>query len=60
MLMAQQKYCPERSLGLFEGRFLRLISGAVQVKGTWRKKYNQELYKLLNEPDVTKYCHVMK
>jgi hypothetical protein len=27
----------------------------VQDKGTWRKKYNHQLYKLLNEPDITKH-----
>jgi hypothetical protein len=24
-------------------------------KGTWRKRCNHELYKLLKEPDITKY-----
>jgi hypothetical protein len=28
------------------------ISGAVQDKGTWRKRCNHELYKLFNEPDI--------
>jgi hypothetical protein len=45
----------ERSLCLFERRVLIYISGAVQDKGTWRKRYNHELYKLFNEPDITKY-----
>jgi hypothetical protein len=44
----------ERSFGLFERRVLRCIFGAVQDKGTWRKRYNYELYKLFNEPDIIK------
>jgi hypothetical protein len=48
----------ERSLGLFERRVLRCISGAVQDKSTWRKRYNYELYKLFNEPDIIKYCNM--
>jgi hypothetical protein len=48
----------ERSLGLFERRVLRCILGAVQDKGTWRKSYNHELYKLFNEPDIIKYIKI--
>jgi hypothetical protein len=48
----------ERSLGLFERRVLRCISGAVQDEDTWRKKYNHELYKLLKEPDMTKCTEI--
>jgi hypothetical protein len=44
----------ERSLGLFERRVFRYIFGAVQDKGGWRKRYNYELYKLFNEPDIIK------
>jgi hypothetical protein len=48
----------ERSFGLFERRVLRCIFEAVQDKGTWRKRYNHELYKLCNEPDITKYMKI--
>jgi hypothetical protein len=48
----------ERSLGLFERRVLRCIFGAVQDKGTWRKRYNYELYKLFNEPDIIKHIKI--
>jgi hypothetical protein len=48
----------ERSLGLFESRVLRCISGAVRDMGTWRKRYNHELYKLFNEPDITIYIKI--
>jgi hypothetical protein len=44
----------ERVLGLFQIRVLRCIFGAVLDKGTWRKRYNHELYKLLSEPRNTK------
>jgi hypothetical protein len=40
----------ERSFGQFERRVVRCTFGAVQDKGTWRKKYNHDLYKLFNEP----------
>jgi hypothetical protein len=39
-------------LGLFERRVLICIFGEVQDKGTWRKRYNYELYELFNEPDL--------
>jgi hypothetical protein len=26
--------------------------------GAWRKRYNHELYKLFNEPDITKYIKI--
>jgi hypothetical protein len=43
----------ERSLRLFE-----YIFGEVQVKGTWKKRYNHSfLYQLLNGPDITKYIN---
>jgi hypothetical protein len=29
--------------------------GSVQENGAWRKRYNQELYDLFNEPDIVKY-----
>jgi hypothetical protein len=32
--------------------------GAVPDKGTWRKRYNRELYKLFNEPDIIKYIKI--
>jgi hypothetical protein len=27
----------------------------VEENGTWRRRYNHELYKLFNEPDITGY-----
>jgi hypothetical protein len=50
----------ERSLGLFERRVLKCIFGEVQNKGTWRKRYNHELYKLFHEPDITKHIKIKK
>jgi hypothetical protein len=48
----------ERSLGLFERRVLRCNSRTVQDKWTWRKRCNNELYKLFNVPDITKYMKI--
>jgi hypothetical protein len=39
-------------------KVLRCIFGAVQDKSTWRKRYNYELYKLFNEPDIIKYIKI--
>jgi hypothetical protein len=50
----------ERSLGLFERKVLRCIFGAMQDKYTWRKIYIHELYKLFNEPDITKYIKIKR
>jgi hypothetical protein len=30
----------------------------VEENGTWRRKYNHELYKLFNEPDIIGYIKV--
>jgi hypothetical protein len=32
--------------------------GAVQENGGRRKRYNQELYELFNEPDIVKYIKI--
>jgi hypothetical protein len=37
----------------FERKVLRKIYGSVQDKGTWRSKYNNELYTLFKEPKLT-------
>jgi hypothetical protein len=42
-------------LSIFERRILRYIFGPVEENGTWRRRYNYELYKLFNEPDVIGY-----
>jgi hypothetical protein len=39
----------ERRLIIFGRRILRYIFGPMEVNGTWRKRYNLELYKLFNE-----------
>jgi hypothetical protein len=45
----------KRLLSVFERGILRCIFGAVQENRVWRKRYNHELYKLFNEPDIVKY-----
>jgi hypothetical protein len=45
----------ERQLGLFERRVLRCIFGAKQENGTWRKRYNDELYELFNDSNIVNY-----
>jgi hypothetical protein len=41
----------ESPLQIFERRILRRIYGPVNEGGIWRIRYNNELYKLYNEPD---------
>jgi hypothetical protein len=48
----------EHRLSLFERKVLRCIVGAKQGKCVWRKRYNHELYKTFNEPDVVNYIKV--
>jgi hypothetical protein len=48
----------ERLLSVFERRILRCIFGAVQENGVRRKKYNNELYELFNEPDIVEYIKI--
>lgn len=50
----------ERRLGLFERRVLRCICGAKQENGTWRKRYNHELYELYNDSDIANYIKVKR
>jgi hypothetical protein len=32
----------------------------VQDKSTWEKRYNRELYKLFNEPDIIEYIKIIR
>jgi len=42
----------ERRLSLFERKVLRCIFGVKQENGTWRRRYNYELYETFNEPNI--------
>jgi hypothetical protein len=42
----------EWRLSLFERKVLRCIFGVKQGNGIWRKRYNYELYKTFNEPNI--------
>ena len=50
----------EWQLSLFEGKVLRCIFGAKQKNGTWRKRYNYELYEIFNEPNIVIYIKVKR
>jgi hypothetical protein len=50
----------DRLLSIFERRILRCIFGPVEENGTWRRRYNHELYKLFNESDITGYIKVKR
>jgi hypothetical protein len=50
----------ERALELFERKFLRSTFGAVRDKGQWRRRYNFELYKLYDDPDLVKCIKIKK
>jgi hypothetical protein len=39
---------------------LRYIFGAKQENGTWRKRYNCELYEMFNEPNNVNYIKVKR
>jgi hypothetical protein len=42
----------ENMLRIFERRVLRRINGPIEENGIWRSRYNHELHKLCNEPDM--------
>jgi hypothetical protein len=50
----------ERLLSIFERRILTYIFGPVEENGTWRRRYNYDLYKPFNEPDIIGYIKVKK
>ena len=50
----------ERRLSLFERKVFRRIFGAKQKNGTWRKRYNYELYEAFNEPNIVNYIKVKR
>jgi hypothetical protein len=50
----------ERLLSIFERRILRYIFGPVEENGTWRRRYNYKLYKLINKPDIIGYIKVKR
>jgi hypothetical protein len=50
----------ERQLSLFERKVFRCIFGAEHENGTWRKRYNYELYGIFNEPNIVNYIKVKR
>lgn len=48
----------ENRLAIFERKVLRKILGAVNCNGTWRHRFNNELYKLYREADIVNYTKV--
>jgi hypothetical protein len=50
----------ERLLSIFERRILRYIFGPMDENGTQRKRYNLELYKLFNGPDILRFIKVKR
>jgi hypothetical protein len=50
----------ERPLSIFERRILRYICGPVGENGSWRKRYNLQLCKLFDEPDVIRFIKVKR
>jgi hypothetical protein len=47
-------YSYEEKLRIFERRILRRIYGPTCENGVWRIKYNDELYSLYKDLDITK------
>jgi hypothetical protein len=50
----------ERRLSLFEIKVFQYILGTKQETGTWRKRYNYELYETFNEPNIVTYIKVKR
>jgi hypothetical protein len=48
----------ERRLGLFDLKVVRCVFGAKQENGTWRKRYNYELYEKLNKLNIVNYIKI--
>jgi hypothetical protein len=49
-----------RLVSIFERRILRYIFGPVEENGTWRRRYNYDLYELFNEPDIIGYINLKR
>ncbi|XP_039297987.1 uncharacterized protein LOC120354665 [Nilaparvata lugens] len=47
-----QTLADEKMLGVFERKILRRIFGGVQESGAWRRRHNEELYRLYQHADV--------
>ncbi|GFW98686.1 alpha-2 adrenergic receptor [Trichonephila clavipes] len=43
----------EEALGIFMRKTLRCILGGIQVNGSWRRRFNLELYKIYKQPDIS-------
>lgn len=50
----------EEFLNVFERKVLRKILGAVQDGGTWRRRYNFELYAIFNEPEAASLIKISR
>ncbi|KAJ4426106.1 hypothetical protein ANN_26915 [Periplaneta americana] len=50
----------EYDLFCFERKILNRIYGPVFENGIWRKRYNQELYTLFKNPDISKYIKISR
>ena len=49
----------QRALGVFERRVLRTIYGGVQMEdGSWRRRMNYELHRLLGEPPIVRQAKI--
>jgi hypothetical protein len=45
----------ELQLAVFEKKVLRKIFGPIRDTDQWRRRYNEELYKLYAEPEIVKW-----
>jgi hypothetical protein len=50
----------ERRLSLAERKVLQCIFGVKQRNGTWRRRYNCELYETFKEPNIVNYIKVKR
>ena len=50
----------EEWLRIFERKVLRKIFGPANKNGTWRMRYNNDLYSLFTDCDIVKYIKIAR
>ncbi|GFY01748.1 putative endonuclease-reverse transcriptase [Trichonephila clavipes] len=50
----------EEAWGIFERKILCCIFCGIQVEGSWRRRFNLELYKIYKQSDVVKFVKLQR
>ena len=48
----------ERRFGVFKRRILRRIAGPIFENGIWRRRFNREIYEMLNDCDIINFIKI--